>query len=180
VLWYEATVTHHYWQRTSSVDGQGRRSTSRRKRSEVVSREVGNTVPLRLDDGTGSVEVDLRGARIDSPALLHEQLQRGSDRAPVLRLGPLSFRGRTDTIGYTYRERALVEGDQLYVCGTALSRAGTGLTLAGAPGAELLVSTRTEQQLRASGLRRQQWTAVLAVLAALGAVALVVLALVAG
>lgn len=122
VLWYEATVTHHYWQRTRSVNGQGRRSDSRRKRSEVVSSEVGNTVPLRLDDGTGSVEVDLRDARVDAPHLVHEQLRQGADRGPVLRLGPLSFSGRTDTIGYTYRERALVEGDQLYVCGTALSR----------------------------------------------------------
>lgn len=52
------------------------------------------------------------------------------------------------------------------------------MTLAGAPGAELLVSTRTEQELRASGLRRQQWTTVLAALAAAGCLALVVLAFV--
>ena len=173
VLWYSATITHHYWKTSHSTDSQGRSTTSRAKAREVVSTEVSDAARLAVCDGTGAVEVALRAARIDQPRLLHDRMQ-APPPGPSLSIGPLKIGGRSSSIGYQHVELALVPGEQLYVSGVVRPAAGGGIELAAAPGHELLVSTRSEQELITHYLRSAQYKGAgaigigVAVVAALG------------
>jgi len=158
VLWYSATITHHYWKTTTSTDNQGRSSRSRTRAKEVVSTEVSDAARLGVADGTGTVEVALRGARIDEPRLLHDRMQPpapGTGR-PSFTIGPFTLGGGSSTIGYQHVELALLPGEELYVCGTVRPAAAGGVELAAVAGRELLVSTRSEQELIRSYLRSAQ------------------------
>lgn len=172
VLWYSATVTHHFWKTTTSTDSQGRRSSSRTRATEVLSTETSDTARVLLDDGTGGVQVALRGAEVDGARVLHDQMtEGGGDVGPSLSIGPFTLGGGSATIGYEHVEHALVAGEALYVCGTALSGPAGSLEVVGTEDAPLVVSTRSEEQLVRSAVRKGQWLSAGAVAAGLGAVA---------
>ena len=173
VLWYSASITHHYWKTTTSTDGQGRSARSRSRAKEVVSTEVSDTARLTVSDGTGAIEVALRGARIDEPRLLHDRMQPPAAGTGVarLRIGRFELGGGSSTIGYHHVELALVAGEELYVSGTVRPAAGGGVELATAKGRTLLVSTRSEDELIHSYLRSAQYRGAFAIATGLGAVA---------
>lgn len=167
-VWYRATVTEHYWDTEHRTDAQGRSTTDRVRRTRQVSNDNSSS-PFTLTDGSGSVTVDPRDGRIDRPEKARDEFQ---DRPREGLLKELVFGSRT--IGYQHEEWLIAPGTQLFVNGAVVQR-GDGVALARPPdGGDLLVSTRSEEELLAATRRAATgWMVGAGVLAVAGLVALV-------
>jgi hypothetical protein len=132
-VWHRHTVQRRY--RHVSHDGKGHRRVS--QRTETVA-DLASAQPFAVVDGTGAVPVRPEGAAVDAP-------------------GPSGF-DRDDTVGYEYTEWVLRPGARLFVHGEAADRTGT-LAFGRPDTGPYLISTRTEQEIRAGKERTHRWLA---------------------
>lgn len=168
-VWYRATVTEHYWDTERRTDSQGHSTSRRVRRTRQVSDDHSSS-PFVLTDDSGSVAVDPRDGRIDRPEKARDEFQ---DRPREGLLKELVFGSRT--IGYQHEEWLIAPGTALFVNGVAVQRAD-GSALARPPsGGDLIVSTRSEEELLAASRRAAiGWFAGAGVLAVGGLAAAVV------
>jgi hypothetical protein len=176
-VWYRARVTRRY--RTEQPADSGR--TGERETSEVVSDERSET-PLTIDDGTGTVLVDPRGAQVDQPEVSFDRYEPHSgdgDETTVSAFG-LSYTSRRGeaTVGFERHEEIIRPGRQLYVLGEAREVAGRVQLGKPASGGRFVISTRTEDALRADAGKLASVAATVAGVAAVAGVVLVVLGIV--
>lgn len=150
-VWYRSTITEHYWDTEHRRDSDGRTRTERVRRQREVSDDRAEA-PFALTDDSGTVLVDPRKARMDQPERV---LNEFHDRPREGFLKELISGDRT--IGYEHEEWIIAADTPLYVNGGAVAR-GDGWALAiPAGGGELLVSTRSEQELLAATQRAARW-----------------------
>lgn len=175
VLWYDATVTHHFWKDHYSTDKHGNQRHRRTQHEKVVARERTERGRLALDDGTGVVEVVLTNARIDGAHVILEQMRQALDARSTLAAPGSAGPAASHTIGYKYVERAVLPGDVLFVAGLLREKPpGDGFEIVpdGTRGA--IVSTRTEQEVLTTQRRVALAQSIGAAVLALATVALVV------
>jgi E3 ubiquitin ligase len=170
-VWFRARVTRRY--RTEQRDESGR--IDERETSEVVSDERSET-PMAIDDGTGTVLVDPRGAQVDQPEVSLDRYEPHSgdgDETTVSAFG-LSYTSRRGeaTVGFQRHEEIIRPGRQLYVLGEA--REVAGRVQLGKPGSgdRFVISTRSEEALSADARKIAAVATAVAGVAALAGVVL--------
>lgn len=171
-VWHRHTVQRRY--KEVSYDSQGRRST--RQRTETVA-ELSTEQTFAVADATGAVLVRPEGTRPDGAEKVISRFERNTGR----KAGPTMFGiqlpsfDRDDTIGYEYTEWVLRGGTRLYVHGEAADRSGE-LAFGKPEGGLFLISTRTEDEIKASNIRQQKLLAFGGLGAAVLGIVLLVLA----
>jgi hypothetical protein len=145
-VWYRSKTTEHYKDR----DSEGRSRTRKRVLSEQQS-----GAPFTLIDDSGTVLVDAGAARVrvDCPQKTLDKFERGAS--------PWAIESSSRGFGLSYNvtgvqrdEWTISAGETLYVLGAASDRGDSiALTAPDMDDGQLLVSTRTEQQLTHSGHR---------------------------
>ena len=156
-VWYRAITTHRSWKMVETGTGQNRRR-ERRENSQVVSDEQ-SEAPLIVDDGTGQVLVDPRGADIDHPEESFDRFEpdTGDEHGGGTKFEAfgISITSGPDggSLGFQRQETIIRPGRELYVLGEARDSSGT-LEL-GKPqeGGRFVISGRTEEELTKSAAR---------------------------
>jgi hypothetical protein len=179
-VWYRATITHKSWQTVTTGTGQDRR-TERREDSNVVSDET-SQAPLIVDDGTGQVLVDPRGADVDHPEVSLDRFEphAGGPQQGGTEIEAFGVTVRTGSdsgsLGFHRREQIIRPGRELYVLGEARDASGT--LEVGKPGTgRFVISSRSEQELTASAGRWASIATAVAVVAGIAGAALVIVGL---
>ncbi|TAF64396.1 MAG: hypothetical protein EAZ55_11195 [Cytophagales bacterium] len=139
-LYYRAEVIREYEEVVETTDSEGRRKREVQRNSETISSNEAY-VPFTLNDGSGSIKVDMEGAEKIS--------QQGIDRFEAEAPAGYRFSGNSKTIGYRYREYIIPDGVKLYVLGEATDRRGGGLTIVkpSEKKENFIVSTKSEEEL---------------------------------
>jgi len=171
-LWHRHTVQRRY--NDVSYDSNGRRRVN--QRTETVA-ELVSEQPFMVADATGAVLVRPDGTCPDGAEKVISRFEKHTNR----RAGPTIFGiqlpglDRDDTIGYVYTEWVVRADTRLYVHGEASDRSGE--LAFGKPEQGLyLISTRTEDELKASYGRKQKLLAFGGLGAAVLGIALLVMA----
>lgn len=170
-VWHRHTVQRRY--KHVSHDSQGRRRTS--QRTETVA-ELTSEQPFTVADGTGGVLVCPDGTEPDGAEKVISRFERNSKRpGPTIFGIQLPGFDRDETIGYEYTEWVVRGGARLYVHGEASDRSGE-LAFGKPERGLFLISTRTEDEIKASNVRKQKLLAFGGLGAALLGITLLVLA----
>jgi hypothetical protein len=165
-VWYRSKTTERY----EDTDSEGRSRTRKRVLSEQQS-----GAPFTLIDDSGTVLVDAGAARVrvDCPQKTLDKFERGS--IPwALEFSSRGFGLSSNVTGLRREEWTIGVGETLYVLGAASYRKDSAaLTAPDGDDGQLLVSTRTEQQLTASGHRIHMAVRVGACVGVIGGLSLV-------
>ncbi|MBF2079608.1 MAG: E3 ubiquitin ligase family protein [Synechococcales cyanobacterium T60_A2020_003] len=127
-VYYTMSVTREYEETVTRTDSEGKRTTETQHGSQVMSSNK-RSVPFLLNDGTGTIEVSVDGATIDTETVLDEFRQE-SDRGGLISYGSFSLAvnapsaGRR-TLGYRYNESVLPIGRRVLVVGMVSDQPGT-------------------------------------------------------
>ena len=181
-VWYRATVTHRSWRNVKTGSGEHRR-TERREENDVVSDEM-SQAPLLVDDGSGQVLVDPRGADVDHPEVSFDRFEPhtgGEQGGTEISAFGITVRTGSDggTLGFHRREQIIRPGRVLYVLGEVRDASGT-LEL-GKPSEKgrFVISSRTEEELTSSAGKTATIAQTVAAVAGVAGVALIVIGAVA-
>ncbi|GEL20164.1 E3 ubiquitin ligase family protein [Pseudonocardia asaccharolytica] len=154
-VWHSHEVQRRYkhYQR----DSEGRTTVS--TRTETVAEHTSEAGFALHHDGR-TIGVDHGGRRPDGAEKVADRFERsgtGTENGWRGTLGARARSGRDETIGYQYTEWVLRPGTQMYVLGEVHDVTGS---LVIAPPADrkhpFVLSTRSEEQLTASGRTRQR------------------------
>jgi E3 Ubiquitin ligase len=175
-VWYRATVTHRSWRNVRTGSGENRR-TERREENDVVSDEISQS-PLVIDDGSGQVLVDPRGADIDHPEVSFDRFEpHTGDEHGGTEISAFGITVRTGsdggTLGFHRREQVIRPGRVLYVLGEARDASGTLELGKPAEKGRFLISARSEEELTASAGTTASIAQAVAAVAGIAGVALV-------
>ncbi|CAM2859606.1 E3 ubiquitin ligase family protein [Saccharomonospora xinjiangensis] len=172
-VWYRYRIDRHY-EVIEYRDGK----RHRRKRTERVAEHTSRENYAIIDEQGRTINVDPDGITPDGAEQTVSRFeprrgrQGGIDLFGIV-LPALSGRGDT-TIGYDYKEWVVRPGRRLYVLGEVHDRTGA-LTIGKPEGkGHFIISTRTEQELRDSRVRRHRLLAIGTVASALGGLGLLV------
>ncbi|MFN3679399.1 E3 ubiquitin ligase family protein [Thermosynechococcus sp.] len=148
---YCMRVSREYEETVSETDSEGHTQWRTEHRSATISRNS-QTIPFRVRDRYGEIEVDANGADLDTIQILDEFrpvnspscLTFGSFQVDVNNLSPQSGR----TIGYRYQEWITPVGRQVLVVGMASDETGTlRIERPAAKGQKFFVSLKSEDRL---------------------------------
>ena len=151
-VWHRHEIKRRY--RHVHYDSNNRRQVS--ERTETVAKHT-SAAPIAVTDQTGTVLVQASGLRSDA---MEQVVNTFEPHQPQL-TGPTIFGiqlggwNRDDTIGYEYTEWVLRPGVRLYVHGEASDSSGQ-LVFGKPAGGPFIVSTKTEDELRAQSSTRQK------------------------
>jgi hypothetical protein len=136
-----------------------------------------SSTPITIDDGTGTVMVELNDLDVDEPVLALDRLVDDGDSL-VEDLVESFVRG-DDSEGLRQREHVIPVGQRVFAIGQVASGMdGLRLTKPAERGQPFLVSTRDEAQLAAAAARSAQWLTIGAAAAVVVGVGLAVAGLV--
>lgn len=152
-VWYECVATR-LWEEEYWEEHDGRRERRSRSGSDVVSR-IRREPPFRVEDATGGMLVDPRGATVEAEKSFSRH-EAGSGLGSI-RVGSLSIdlgalgalAGGRRTTGYRFEETCIPSGRELYVLGEATDSGGT-LVIRKPEKGRFLVSTRSEEDILGS------------------------------
>jgi hypothetical protein len=176
VVWHRSEAIEHYWDTERDSDGDKRQV----ERTRVVASHV-SQAPFVVRDATGEIVVEVAGADVDNPPVLADTYERDLSRVEIgtglMANIAEAFLQKDKTIGIERKEWGIAPGQRLYVLAEASDRGGRLAMMKPAEG-RFMISTRTEEELRASKRGFANVARVLAIVfAAIGAV-LIVLGLV--
>jgi hypothetical protein len=184
-VWYRTRVTHRFWGPVPRVNDTGGTYEGRGACQRVISSE-GSGAPLTIDDGTGRLSIDPRGANVDGaePSFDRFEPEGGGTFSPWLsrllrldyhELGFLTADGEADSvspansIGYRREECILRPDSSLYVLGEVTDAPGALQVVKPEQAGELLISSRSEEQLISDARKRSYAMRGAAVSAVVGA-----------
>ncbi len=152
-VWYECVATR-LWEEEYWEEHDGRRERRSRSGSDVVSK-IRREVPFRVEDSTGGILVDPRGATVE-PEKTFSRHEAGSGLGSI-RIGSVSvdlgalgaLPGGRRTTGYRFEETCIPSGRELYVLGEASDSGGSLVVRKPAKG-RFLVSVRSEEDILGS------------------------------
>ncbi|PVZ10030.1 E3 ubiquitin ligase [Actinomycetospora cinnamomea] len=156
-VWYRQTVAHKYTEHYRDSHGHWRR----RERTDTVLDQTSHQ-GYALVDATGIIGVDPNGTAPDGPEKVHENfVPGGPERASGFAAVVQGFMGHgSDTLGMVYTEWVIRPGRPLYILGEVHDRIGP--LVIGKPESSsdpFIVSTRSEDELRADAVGSQRWFA---------------------
>ncbi len=148
---YKMAVMREYEEQVRETDSDGRTRWRTERRSDTISSNS-QSIPFRLRDRYGDIEVDPTGADIETVQVLNEfrpanNANRLSFGAFTLNIGTLSF-GSGTTLGYRYQEWILPVDRSVLVVGTASDQTGTlRIERPTAKGQKFFISLKSEDSL---------------------------------
>jgi hypothetical protein len=157
-VWHRSQVIAQIEERRTTTDSQGHRSTRWERDDRTVS-DATQGVDFELHDGAG-ITVAVHDAQIDRPLTVVDRFEPEDAPArggPTLSIGPISFSSGPDQrlLGYRHVESVLPVGARVFVHGTATDAPGE--LAFSATGGNLLISTRSEDELVAAKLKSARW-----------------------
>jgi hypothetical protein len=172
-VWFAHKVTRHWWE-VEPDDGDSDHRAERRKRERVVS-EQRSEQPFAVDDGSGRVLIHHGGHKLERAPGVRKVSARGGPPEGYKK-GVVGFVEQLDDRRewFEYEEWLLPAGTQLFVSGE-VGLHGDALAI-GKPsnGGQLVISTKSEEELLKSSGRNAKILQVIAIAAAVAAAALVV------
>ncbi len=156
-VWYRYVIKRKF--KETRYDGQGRRRT--RRRTETVAEHV-SAAGYAVQDGQGAlIGVDPNGAETDQPEQVVKRFEPYEKQGPnVFGVQLPDLFDTNNTIGHQYEEWIIRPGQQLYVLGEVHDKIGP--LVVGKPESDgyFIISTRSEQELRAVRRKRHMWLAI--------------------
>jgi hypothetical protein len=154
-VWYRYRIDRHY-EVIEYRDGK----RHRRKRTERVAEHTSHQGYAVIDNEGRTIGVDPNGTNPDGVEQTVSRFEpHHDDRGGVDLFGirlPALF-GRSDsTIGYDYKEWVIRPGQRLYILGEVHDRIGPLVIGKPADKGHFIISTRTEEELRASRVQRHK------------------------
>lgn len=122
-VYYEMKVEREYKKTVTERDSEGNTTTKTERESEVIS-ENSRSIPFKLKDNTGTIEIDPDGAQIETVKVLDEFRQATSSS---ISFGGFSLSlGNNDgqTIGYHYQESILPLNRNAFILGEVTDARG--------------------------------------------------------
>ncbi|MEC3982027.1 E3 ubiquitin ligase family protein [Amycolatopsis sp. H20-H5] len=156
-VWYRYRVDRQY-EHVEYRDGKRRYS----KRTEKVTDFTSSNGYALIDEQGRTIGVDPNGRAPDGVEQTTDRFEpyHGGDQGMELFGIRIPFGNRDSTLGYQYKEWLIRPGTRLFVLGEAHDRIGPlVLGKPSGPG-HFLVSTRTEEELRASRVSRHKFLAI--------------------
>lgn len=171
VVYYKAEVYREYEVTVEKRDNEGRVTRNVERRSETVSNNE-RFVPFLINDGSGSIKVDLEGAE----KVAQQSVDRFDSQAPSGFSLNFGYSGDSKTIGFRYKEHVIPVGAQLYVLGEASDRRGGGISVIKPADTKnhFIVSTKSEEELIKSSEGSATWYLVGAIVSAIAGVGLII------
>ncbi|HEX8104737.1 MAG TPA: GIDE domain-containing protein [Solirubrobacteraceae bacterium] len=180
-IWHRSTVTEHYWDWERDSDGDRRRVRKERQLSSHASETA-----FIVDDGTGKIPVDPRGADIDGEEKVVDRMEDADDgrsgggsgfASLVANLGQ-SLMGGDSTIALEYEEWVIRSGARVYALGEVRDDGGR-VRLAKPAKGKMIISTRSEEEVTGSARKTMTLAAVGAGVLDLAGIGLIVAGLLA-
>ena len=175
-VWHRTKLTEHYWDWERDSDGDRRRV---RRTREIHSHTSESS--FFVDDGTGRVAIDPKGADIDGEDKVVDRMEedrgRMSSMSGLVGIAQSIFQAGDNTIGIEHEEWIIRPGARLYVLGEASDRSGQ-LELAKPDDGPMVISTRSEEEYVASTRSFMKWSLVGAIVLGIAAPVLIVLGIV--
>ncbi|ACU95553.1 E3 ubiquitin ligase family protein [Saccharomonospora viridis] len=158
-VWYRYRIDRHY-EVIEYRDGK----RHRRKRTERVAEHTSAQNYAVIDEEGRTIGVDPNGTKPDSVEQTVSRFEphRGNSQSIELfgfKLPTMLGRGDS-TIGYDYKEWVIRPGQRLYILGEVHDRFGPLMIGKPAQGGHFIISTRTEEELRASRVKRHKLLAI--------------------
>lgn len=152
-VWYRYRVEREFREQRHDTNGNTRRQRKKEKIAEHTSHEG-----YALRDGNGElIGIDPNGAPPDHPEQVVDRFEPHAPEGPRMFGVQLpSFFDFSNTIGYHYKEWVIWPEQQLYVLGEAHDKIGP-LVVAKPPKGSFVISTRSEEELRADRRTRHKW-----------------------
>jgi hypothetical protein len=178
-VWYQCVVTREWEEEYWESDKDGNRHRETRRGSETVS-SVLREPPFEVEDGTGRILVDPRGAKVE-PEKTWSSFEPGTGGAP-LRVGSFALdvlafaAGGRRTLGYRFEEKSIPVGRDLYILGEASDAAGS-LRIRKPEKGRFIVSTRSEEEILKGAKSGVLWTRISAAVCGVGALVCLVIGL---
>lgn len=154
-VWTRTKLVHEFWEmQEREVDGHRRRE--RREREEVVS-DLSSQTPFVVDDGSGTVLVHPKRAKIDEPEEVLDRFEpapaQGSSEGLSGVLSALLRSGAdSGTLGFRHQEWIIRPGTRLYVQGEVQDGDGSLRFDAPQDKGSFLISTRSEEEIVSDAL----------------------------
>ncbi|MDR7897115.1 MULTISPECIES: E3 ubiquitin ligase family protein [unclassified Thermosynechococcus] len=148
---YRMCVSREYEEQVRETDSEGRTRWRTERRSDTISSNS-QTIPFRVRDRYGEIEVDPRGADMETVQVLDEfrpanNTARFGFGSFQVNVGSLTF-GSGNTIGYRYQEWITPVDRQVLVVGTASDQTGTlRIERPTVKGQKFFVSLKSEDSL---------------------------------
>lgn len=137
-VYYQAKVMREYEEQVTERDSQGRKHTKTVRKSDTVSNNK-QSVPFRLVDDTGAVQVNPEGADVELVQVMDE-----------FRAEQRGFFSLSRTLGHRYQESLLPLNRNILVVGAASDVTGqVTLGKPTTPGYKYLISLKDEEALAA-------------------------------
>ena len=176
VVWHRSEAIEHYWDTERDSDGDKRQvERTRVVASHVSGRRSWSATP------TGEIVVEVSGADVDNAPVLADSYERDLSKVEIgsglMANIAEAFLQKDKTIGIERKEWGIAPGQRLYVLAEASDRGGRLAMMKPAEG-RFVISTRTEDELRASKRGFVNVARVLAIVLAAVGVVLIVLGLV--
>ena len=175
-LYYSMTITRRYEEDYYTKDNEGRRVRRTRTGSQIMSSETDDT-PFDLDDTTGSIDVNPRGADYDGLMETVDRFEPGHAGHSQLRMGRWTLSvgsagGSRRTLGYHYSEHVLPANQTLTVVAEVSD--ATGALVLGKGGPVFIISTRTKKEIIGSAEKMARITAAASGICVLGGIGLLI------
>ncbi len=155
---YVSKVTREYEETVTERNSDGELERKQTRKSEVISNNR-QSIPFRLKDDAGTIEVNPDGADIETIQVLNEFRQE-QPTAGQISFGPVTFnvgRGAGKTLGYRYTESLLPVGRNILVVGAASDLTGTVIVEKPTKGdKKYVISFKNEEALAATVTRNAQ------------------------
>ncbi|MDA0265604.1 MAG: E3 ubiquitin ligase family protein [Cyanobacteria bacterium] len=155
---YVSKVTREYEETVTERNSEGELERKQKRASEVISNNR-QSIPFRLKDDAGTIEVNPDGADIETIQVLNEFRQE-QPTAGQISFGPVKFnvgRGAGKTLGYRYTESLLPLGRNVLVVGAASDLTGQVIVEKPPKGdKKYVISFQNEEALAAAVSRNAQ------------------------
>jgi len=153
--YYEMKVIREYEETYTDRDNDGNREERTRRGSETISQNTQSAI-FYLQDATGKVRLETRGAAIDTVKVLDEFRPEQGQRLLSfgtfsLNLMDITLGNNRSTLGYRFVEQILPLDRDLYVLGQI--REENGALVLGQPSEkkkDFIIALRSEEELLAS------------------------------
>ncbi|SFB32104.1 E3 Ubiquitin ligase [Amycolatopsis marina] len=173
-VWYRYRIDRQY-EHVEYRDGRRYRS----KRTEKVVEHTSAEGYALIDEQGRTIGVDPNGTNpdgVEQSVNRFEPHHGGGGHSELfgIRLPAVLGGGRDSTLGYEYKEWLIRPGRRMYILGEVHDKIGPLVIGKPEQGGHFLISTRTEDELRADRVQRHKFLAVGVIVAVVGGIAAVI------
>jgi len=182
-VYYRAEITREYEEVYSETNPETKQVERKTRRSSEVISSNSRMANFYLQDSTGKVLVNPKGADLGKETVVDRFEANRSGGSGSIDFGNFHFSlsgisGGGGTLGYRFHEEILPVGRSVYVLGEASDNSGQLIVQKPAEKGRYIISLKSEEELVKSASSSVQWTLYGAILCGVAGVVLVVIGLI--